>query len=94
MIFDKNKKNNKRRNKRIAKIKSVMAHLLLFLLIILGTFHTIFAFFFFSNLLCIFLLCAVLIVPPYLIEIYTNFRSGGLVRGICHLFSGYFSHNK
>ena len=50
MIFDKNKK-----IKEHAKIKSFMVHLLLFSLIILVTFHTIFA--------CFHLALAVLIFP-------------------------------
>ena len=58
------------------------SYVLLFSLIILATFYTIFAFF---------LLCAVSILPWYLIEIYTKFRSGGSNWGFAIISDGYFS---
>ena len=56
-------------------------HLFLFSLIILITFHNVFAFF---------LLCTVLIFLWYLIKIYTKFRSGGSIGGFSLSSDGYF----
>ena len=70
----------KKKNKEHAKIKSLTVHLLLFSFIILVTFHTIFASFYFA-------------LFQYFHDIwlkYTKFRNGRLVGGFAISSDGYF----